>query len=209
MREQWYEPRACLSYSLDQDNHLLMVDEGWQTFAWANNAPELTPANVLGRPIEAFISDPTTRYLYGLLYERVRRGITVRVRFRCDAPEVRRDMVLQLSPAGSGVVQCDTFLLDERPHSSIALLDADAPRGTGLVVMCSWCKRIRHQGRWLDLEEGVQELQLFSRPLMPEISHGVCPSCIDAVYPPAKVPSEHSTPQPEALRLPAVPRDAP
>ncbi len=197
MPEQWCEPRACLSYSIDHENRLQTVDDRWLAFACANSAPELTPAAVLGRPIAGFIADPTTRYLYGLLYERVRRGATLRLSFRCDAPEVRRDMVLQLSSAGSGAVQCHTFLLDEQPHSSIALLDAASPRGTDFVVMCSWCKRIRHQGQWLDVEEGVQELQLFSRPVLPEISHGVCPSCTAAFYAPATVPTEQSAPQPK------------
>jgi len=181
-----------LSYSIDQEGRLQMVDDRWLPFACANGAPQLTPAAVLGRHIQDFVAEPTTRYIYGLLYERVRRGATLRLPFRCDAPEVRRDMILQLSPAGSGGVQCDTFLLDEKPHSPIVLLDAASPRGNTVVVMCSWCKRIRQQGRWLDLEEGVQAFQLLSRSPLPEISHGMCPSCIDTYYPVAEGPTEES-----------------
>jgi hypothetical protein len=101
-------------------------------------------------------------------------------------------MILQLSPAGLGWVRFDTFVLDEQPRPLIALLDATAPHGMDLVVMCSWCKRIRHQGRWLDLEEGVWELRLLSHAPWPEISHGVCPSCTVAFHLPAKAPAEQS-----------------
>ena len=189
MSEPWCEPQACVSYSIDREDRLQSVDDGWLAFACANGAPELTPAAVLGRPINDFIADPGTRHICGLLYERARRGATLRLSFRCDAPEVRRNMILQFSPAGLGGVRFDTFLLDEQPRPLIALLDATAPRGIDLVVMCSWCKRIRHQGRWLDLEEGVRELRLLSHA--PEISHGVCPSCTEALLP-AKVPDEQS-----------------
>ena len=166
----------------------MTVDDRWLPFASANDAPELTPSAVLGRPVKEFIDDPTTRLLYELLYERVRRGATLTLPFRCDAPEIRRDMVLRLSPAGSGMVQCDTFLLEEEPRSSIALLDVTSPRVRDLVVMCSWCKRVRHQGRWLDLEEGVREFQFFSHRVMPEISHGVCSSCLEGLL--AAMPTE-------------------
>lgn len=192
MAEQSGVPRACLSYSIDQEARLQTVDERWLPFACANGAPQLTPAAVLGRHIDDFIADHTTSYIYRLLYERVRCGATLRLPFRCDAPEVRRDMILQLSPAGSGGVRCDTFLLDEKPHSPIVLLDAASPRGNMTVVMCSCCKRIRQQGVWLDLEEGVQVFKLLSRSPLPEISHGMCPSCIDTYYPADKGPTEES-----------------
>lgn len=195
MTEQLAAPRACLSYSIDQEGRLRTVDDRWLPFASDNGAPDLTPDAVLGRRVEDFIADPTTAYIYRLLYQRAREGATLRLPFRCDAPEVRRDMILQLSPAGSGVVQCDTFVLDETPHPPIALLDAAAPHGNTLVVMCSWCKRVRREGRWLDLEEGVQELELLSRGPLPEISHGMCPACIEAYYPIADMPVAEGEPQ--------------
>jgi hypothetical protein len=61
--------------------------------------------------------------------------------------------------------------------------------------MCSWCKRVRQEGRWLDLEEGVQELELLSRGPLPEISHGMCPACIEAYYPVAGMPVDEGEPE--------------
>jgi hypothetical protein len=179
-------PHTGVSYSIDLEDRIQSVGDGWLAFACANGAPELTPAAVLGRSIGDFIADPGTRHIYGLLYGLVRRGTTLQLPFRCDAPEVERNMLLRLSPAGSGGVRCDTFLLAEQHRPVIALLDATAPRGTDFLVMCSWCKRIRHQGQWLDLEEGVRRLKLLSHAPWPELSHGVCPSCIVAYFPPAK-----------------------
>jgi len=194
MPEPRHEHHATVSYSIDLENRIESVGGGWLAFACANGAPELTPAAVLGRHIGDFIADPGTRHIYGLLYGLVRDGATLRLPFRCDGPEVERNMLLRLSPAGFGGVRCDTFLLAEKHRPAIALLDATAPRGTDLVVMCSWCKRIRHQEQWLDLEEGVRRLNLLSHASSPELSHGVCPSCVVAYFPPPNRRTEQGEP---------------
>lgn len=39
------------------------------------------------------------------------------------------------------------------------------------LLVCSWCRRLGHQGRWLTMEE------FFNSRLATETSHGICPDC--------------------------------
>lgn len=39
------------------------------------------------------------------------------------------------------------------------------------LLVCSWCRRLGHQGRWLTMEE------FFDSRLATETSHGICPEC--------------------------------
>ncbi len=39
------------------------------------------------------------------------------------------------------------------------------------LIMCSWCRKISHDGKWLTTEE------FFGSQLATSTSHGVCPEC--------------------------------
>ena len=39
------------------------------------------------------------------------------------------------------------------------------------LLICSWCRKVGHEGKWLSLEE------YFGSRLNTETSHGICPEC--------------------------------
>lgn len=39
------------------------------------------------------------------------------------------------------------------------------------LVLCSWCRRVGHEGKWLSVEE------YFGSKFNQETSHGICPDC--------------------------------
>ena len=43
--------------------------------------------------------------------------------------------------------------------------------------LCSWCRRIEHDGHWLTIEE------FFNSRLATETSHGICPECAQRQFP--------------------------
>ena len=43
----------------------------------------------------------------------------------------------------------------------------------GFLVICSWCRRVGHDGEWLSMEE------YFGSKFKTETSHGICPSCAE------------------------------
>ena len=98
-------------YRIDAANTITHVSSAWEEFAQQNDAPELTAAAVYGRPILDFITGPVVRHLYQDLFDRVRqyhRHITVP--FRCDGPDVRRFMRLDISPRDDNEINFDRGL---------------------------------------------------------------------------------------------------
>jgi hypothetical protein len=43
------------------------------------------------------------------------------------------------------------------------------------LLVCSWCRKVGHEGRWLTMEE------YFGSKFETETSHGICPGCADKV----------------------------
>ena len=47
----------------------------------------------------------------------------------------------------------------------------------GLMAICSYCKMIRNsEGFWRELDQASQHSET-------EFSHGICPSCLEILYP--------------------------
>jgi hypothetical protein len=118
--------------------------------------------------------------LQRILLRRVRSEVReVKLPFRCDGPDVRREMTIRISANSSGrLVLFTASLLDELPRAkSQPLLDLTVPRGEETVEMCGWCDRFFVDGEWVEIEVAAQRLQLFARTELPAITHGICPEC--------------------------------
>jgi hypothetical protein len=172
-----------LVYWLDPQRRIVRVSEGWAPFAEANQAPELARPELIGRSLWELVRGAETRALYELIFEKVDAdGRPARLPFRCDAPDERRFLELEIAPrAGGGHVVSSRTLRCE-PREPVALLDAAAPRTDELLLMCSLCKRLEVAAagappRWLEVEEAIRTLDLFGRLALPQLSHGVCPDC--------------------------------
>lgn len=152
------------SYRIDQDDLITVVSDGWQEFAYANGAPELS-RSALGRPLWDFIAGRQTREVYQIIIDRVRSGVgPLAVPFRCDSPDVRRFMRLDLSPTEGGGVEFVAETLREERRDPVTLFDVDAERGGEMVTVCSWCKQVKVESdSWLEVEAAVERLDLLGR----------------------------------------------
>lgn len=54
--------------------------------------------------------------------------------------------------------------------------------------LCSWCRRIEHEGKWLTIEE------FFGSHLTTETSHGICPECAEKQFPKTPTVTRVKTP---------------
>ncbi len=169
-------------YHVDGDDSLTFVSDSWVAFARENDAPHLTREHVIGRPLWQFITDRQTRHLYELLLDRARRvGPILRLPFRCDAPDCRRFMELDIIALEHGRLKFESRLLREEPRRPVEALWLPRPGSDALLEMCSWCKRIRSaREAWLEVEELATEHGLLEGPL-PDISHVICPACYERV----------------------------
>lgn len=179
-----YRSLRTYRYVVDDHNRIVEVDEAWLRFARENDAPHLDREAVVGKSLWDFIADLETRIIYDAILDRVRHApLCVRLPFRCDSPAVRRFMELEIIPLNPGHVAFNSRLLRREKRPPLHLLQPDRRRADRMLIMCGWCKKIELSAvEWVEAEEGVARLGLFDQPLLPRISHGICPSCNERLH---------------------------
>jgi hypothetical protein len=170
-------------YRIDIQDRLTELNDGWLAFAQASGGDSLHPSNILGRSLWDFISDAETSHLYQVMVQRLRQGgPPTRFRFRCDAPDRRRLLAMEITGDKTGSIQFSVSSVLEDPRVSLSFFEPAHARGEGLLTMCSWCKRAQlPTGRWVEIEEAVGELRLLEDSPLPGVTHGICPPCHEAV----------------------------
>jgi hypothetical protein len=168
----------ALSYAIDDQDRLIRVDIGYYRFAAENGWDGA--GDSLGRSLWDFVAGQEVKTLQRLLLRRVREGAReVELPFRCDGPEVSREMEIRIAADRTGrvVMFSATLCTEEERDEPQPLLDPDSPRGGGFLAMCAWCDRFLVSGEWIEVEEAARRLQLFRRNQMPVLDHGICPNC--------------------------------
>jgi hypothetical protein len=168
----------ALSYAIDDQDHLIKLDQGYYRFAEENGWDGA--GDSLGRSLWDFVAGHEMRKLQRMLVRRIRDEVgQVELPFRCDGPAVRREMDIRIAAHPSGrVVLFSARLRSEETREAIQpMLDPSVPRDDEMLEMCGWCDRFEVEGEWLEIEEAADRLELFLRPELPQVSHGICPDC--------------------------------
>jgi hypothetical protein len=167
-----------LSYAIDEHDHLIRVDEGYYSFAEENGWEEAPTS--LGRSLWDYVAGHEMVKLQRLLVRRIRDDVgDVELPFRCDGPEVRREMNIRIvaRPGGRVVLFSARMRGEEARDLPQRLLDPATPRSDEVLEMCGWCDRFEVDGEWVEVEEAARRLELFDKPELPVLSHGICPDC--------------------------------
>lgn len=165
-------------HAVDSEGRLRSVNDEWVEFARENGAPWLTREAVVGRSLWDFMAGRETRHLSRLLLEKaLKEDRRIKVPYRCDSPELRRFMDMEIVNAGGGLVEFRSTILKVEPREPVLLLVPGAPRSGEYLAICSWCRRARVDSRWVELDEAVRTLDLFSSSSLPQLTHGICPEC--------------------------------
>jgi hypothetical protein len=168
---------------IDGADKIVHVNDHWLAFAGENNASQLTAAVVLDQTIWRFIQGQETSYLYQQIFRRVRAGKSpVKFPFRCDSPDCRRFMEMQLDLLPGDAIQFVAHTLREEWRDPVNLLDASRNRSGEFVTICSWCKKINIPGQgWGEIEAAIAALDLFGHHPMPRMTHTICDACRGAL----------------------------
>lgn len=174
------EMNQVIHYMIDADDRNAYVSEGWWFFAEENGAgPDCHPPRLLGRSLWNFIAGEETRHLDGIMVAKVRSDKqSVQVPIRCDSPELRRKIIIVLKFVADGHIEfiCRTTHIEARPP--VDLLRQEAHRGNHILRVCRFCKKIAvPSDEWIDIERAIERLELFAHKHLPQLSHGVCPTC--------------------------------
>ena len=174
---------STVVYTIDASDRIIRVNDAWTSFASQNDGQALLPQHIIGKSLWDYLTDDSTRQIYRRLVSRVRDGAgPVQFAFRCDSPEARRLLEMNIvADADHGVTfVVDPLIIEDR--TTVSLLDPRAPRSQAVVRLCAWCKRLPGaDGRWMEVEEGLSTLGVFETHPMPVISHGVCDECQTAL----------------------------
>jgi hypothetical protein len=170
-------------YQIDQKDFFVFFNPQWDLFAEANDSAFLLSQQVYKTSLWQFIRDAETRHLHELLLSKVRtKDVMLDLDFRCDAPSLRRFMRMQVSLKEEGKVEYRNRLLRVEPREAV-LVTSPAVAGAGpFLRMCSWCKKVDvGKDTWLEVEDAVNVLGLFSCAEIQQISHTMCPACFSAL----------------------------
>ncbi len=177
------DPGPPVSYHIDHNDSLDAFNEGWLAFADANGGESLHPSRIRGRQLWEFVREPTTAQLYRSMLVRLRSGgRPIRFRFRCDAPDRRRLLEMDMTADAAGGIQFNVTSVHEEARAPVLLLDPNRTPGNGFLTICAWCKRVRlSQDEWVEVEDAVKALNLFEGAPLPALTHGVCPACSETM----------------------------
>lgn len=165
-----------LCYQLNDHDEIVFVNESWDAFARASDSEDLVAPHVLGRRLWGFITDATTRQIYLDVLKRVRSGSRVRFQFRCDTPSRRRLLEMDVSQV-AGTIEFRSRVIWEEEREYQVLLEPDRPASNEFLHVCAWCKKVDIGAAWVEVEDAVSALRLFERPLLPQLTHGICQAC--------------------------------
>ena len=171
-------------YQIDEYDKIKCVSENWDKFAAENDALDLvSKPQVLNRPLWDFITDIETRHLYSIVIDRVRKeNVPVDIPFRCDSPNLRRFMKMTIKPLSDNKVRFKSEIMRVEKREPLKILDKNETRSNENIEMCSFCKKIKMaKNKWGDTEDAIQILHLFDYAKPPQITHGLCPECYQAV----------------------------
>ena len=165
-------------HTVDAAGNIVAVNGEWVEFARENGAPELVREAVVGRAIWEFMEGRETRHISRLLLDKVRStGKSLTIPYRCDSPDLKRFMEMEIIPLESGNVEFRSRLLKVEKRDPVLLLDAHAARTEEFLTICSWCRRARIDSMWIELDEAVKKLDLFSSAAPTQLTHGICQDC--------------------------------
>ncbi|MCA1794750.1 MAG: PAS domain-containing protein [Desulfobacteraceae bacterium] len=167
-------------YRIDSTDTIVSISDNWRTFADANAwGSSLRPEDVVGHTLWDFIQDLETQHLYQEVLRRARGGMPSRpIPFRCDSPSERRYLELLIEALPNGQIEITSKISRTEPRSPISLLNADTPRSSDFVTVCSMCKKMKvSPGQWAEIEEALVHLRLFEADKMPQLTHGLCHTC--------------------------------
>jgi hypothetical protein len=89
---------------------------------------------------------------------------------------------MTLSPLPDGGVEFSSLLRQEESRRPLGLLEPEMARDGRMIRICGWCHSVAlPDGRWMPLEEAVEQLQLLEAETMPQMTHGICDSCLHII----------------------------
>lgn len=175
----WKVRQMPVVYLLDAADRLYYVNRTWDWFAAHNDGKHLHTEAILGRSLWDLMTEPDACAWYGALFAHVRAGYPIVLSLRCDSPDWRRLLQLQMFTEDQGFISCVSGLVEVMRRPYVRLLDRTLPRAGATLRLCSWCGRIEVRlGSWREVEDAIAQLGIIPADPLPQIGYTTCPECV-------------------------------
>lgn len=167
------------THIIDAEDKIISIDDNWIKFASENNFRNFDPNSVIGRNLFDFISGLEVKQIYRILVGRVRNtGNPCVLLYRCDSPYLIRYMQMTIKPMQNKHVLFENELIEVQERQPVSInYDETDPSENSFLVMCSWCKKIKSDDEWVDMEMYLNLNQFLNNEINLRITHGVCGEC--------------------------------
>lgn len=174
------EDHRLFIYRIDLEDRISFVNDEWIAFGIENGLTELSEKEVVGRPLWVFIADVSVKHLYQNLFKIVRaKKSKPKIPYRCDSPDCRRFMQMELVPLRDGEIQLINRILKKEPRPSVSMLEESAERSIEILAVCSVCKKVRlREETWYEIEDATAILGITHVGPYPQLTHTMCHGCV-------------------------------
>ena len=165
-----------VSYILSDELKILHTNAAWERFA-RENGDEV----FLQHWHRASLLDAIPGALQTFFRERFARAQLTQERwehdYECSSPTVFRQYRMIVYPVGSVFIVTHALLV-EMPHDRTAHDPSPRYERSGVISMCSHCRRVRRAGE----PEAWDWVPAYVTPIADNVSHGLCPPCYRYYY---------------------------
>lgn len=146
-------------YILNGEYKIIEVHPEWDNFAKENFATSDTLKNkIIGKKIMDFIKGDPVRMWYETIISYA-KSLNIRVKrpYRCDSPNKKRYMEMEVIPMKDGKIKVNHYLIkEEEVKNPIETFKFSLEMDKNSSLRCSSCNRFLHLNRWIELEEAVK-----------------------------------------------------
>jgi hypothetical protein len=173
------EDHRLFIYRIDLEDRVSYVNDEWIAFGIENGLTELSEKEIVGRPLWDFIADVSVKHLYKNLFEIVRaKKSKPKIPYRCDSPDCRRFMQMELVTLPDGGIQLLNRILKEEVRSPVSISEQSEGRSGEFLAVCSVCKKVRlREETWYEIEDATAILGITNLGPYPQLSHTLCGGC--------------------------------
>lgn len=175
---------SVVSYVVDSNLCLAYCNPAWDRFAVENSAPELARATLLGTDLRSVLGKDL-RPFYLQAFEQVAHSGTVwDCLYECSSPQLFRKFQMRIHPLRpEGWYLVTNTLVIEKPHTATVTSGLEGyVNCDGQITVCSHCRSSRHADR----PEQWDFVPVHLERNLANISHGLCPICLEYFYPKPK-----------------------
>ncbi|MCX8065919.1 MAG: hypothetical protein N3G21_12235, partial [Candidatus Hydrogenedentes bacterium] len=146
------------------------------------NGYEIISDKVIGKNLFNFIYSKDVKQIYREIIACVKNGKTIKFPFRCDSPTHVRNFFMTINlDEEKKVTFTSEFLSENLRETPLKAIYSTNISEEYMLVMCSWCKKVKTQAGWLELEEVLNKEKIFIKREIPQISHGICEECYSVI----------------------------